>query len=391
MRILFLTSRLPYPPNRGDRLRAFNFLKQLATEHEITLISFIADPEEQKHRAVLEKYCQQIELKWMKPRRSVLSVLLNFWRGEPLQALYYRLPAMDQLVNEVLASNNFDLAYIHLFRMAPYMVEHTDLYRIVDLTDVISTEVQHSLPYRGLASRLLYTIERPRIERFERWAAENFEETWLISPADQRLLAEKCPNANLLVIPNGVDTERFFPTGEQPIRNSMIFVGHLGVFHNIDAAEYLAKQILPRVQAHIPDSSLRIVGAEPAPQIRRLDEDPAVTVTGFVPDLNAELNRAAVFVAPLRFAAGIQNKVLEAMAAGRPVVTSPMINQGLGAKPNEEIILAEGPEETARQIIHLLQNDSERRKIGEAGKQFVQMTYRWDQILARVRTLQSTL
>jgi glycosyltransferase involved in cell wall biosynthesis len=297
---------------------------------------------------------------------------------------------MVQLVNEVLASNSYDLAYIHLFRMAPYMIGHTDLYRIVDLTDVISTEVQASLPYRSLASRLLYTIEKPRIERFEKWVAENFEETWLISPADRQNLAEKCPQANLQVIPNGVDTARFFPTGEPPIPNSMIFVGHLGVFHNIDAAQFLATQILPRVQTHIPACTLRIVGAEPALQIKRLGEDPAVTVTGFVPDLNAELNRAALFVAPLRFAAGIQNKVLEAMAAGLPVVTSPMINQGLGAEPDGEIVLAEGSEETARQVVNLLQDENRRRKIGDAGKRFVQRTFRWDSVLERVRALRST-
>ena len=124
----------------------------------------------------------------MPPWRSKLSVILNIWHPEPLQALYYRNAAMDGLVYHTLASNRFDIVYVHLFRMAPYVANNSDLYRIADLTDTISREVSLSLPYRGIASRVLYSIERPRIERYERWLAENFEETWLTSPKDKDFL-----------------------------------------------------------------------------------------------------------------------------------------------------------------------------------------------------------
>jgi sugar transferase (PEP-CTERM/EpsH1 system associated) len=341
--------------------------------------------------AALEAYCEAVQVVSMSPARSALSVASNLWRREPLQALYYRSGAMQRLVAEVTSRTAFDAAYVHLFRMAPYVKHLTGMYRIVDLTDVISKEISLSLPYRGLASRLLYSLEKPRIARYERWVAQNFEETWLISEADRKLLAAACPGANIRVVPNGVDLALFRPTGQVSVPNSLIFVGHMGVFHNIDAAIHLVTEVLPLVQAQIPDCKLKIVGAEPDPQVRRLGHDPSVTVTGFVPDLNKQLNQAAVFVAPLRFAAGIQNKVLEAMAAGTPVVTTSLINQGLGAQPDHELLLADDAASTAQQIVFVLQDREHREQIAQAGRQFVVQKYSWAHAVERVGAIEEQL
>ncbi|NBD35707.1 MAG: glycosyltransferase, partial [Chloroflexi bacterium] len=231
----------------------------------------------------------------------------------------------------------------------------------------------------------------PRIVRYERWVARHFEETWLISEADREGLAAACPGANVRVITNGVDTETFQPTDQPPAPHNVVFVGHMRVFHNIDAAVHLAQEILPRVRQQIPDATLTLVGANPAPQISRLGEDPAVTVTGFVADLNAVLNAGAVFAAPLRFAAGVQNKVLEAMAAGRPVVTTSIVNAGLGAKPGRHLLVADDPDATASQIVKLFQDASLSSRIGQAGRQFVQQTFTWDQAVRRMREIEATL
>jgi sugar transferase (PEP-CTERM/EpsH1 system associated) len=388
MRILCLASRLPYPPDRGDRLRALNFIKQLSHEHELSLVSFVADASEYEHQQALLTYCREVRVLLMHRYRSAMSVLLNLWRRDPLQTLYYRSGAMRRLVGEVLAENQFDVVYVHLFRMAPYVAGYPNLYRVVDLTDVISQEVVRSLPYRGLAWRLLYSLERPRIERYERYVAETFEETWLISDADRRVLAADCPAANIRVVANGVDLERFYPTGHPAEPNSLIFVGHLGVFHNVDAAVHLVRDVLPRVRRQIPGCTLTLAGAEPSAQVVRLGEVPGVRVTGFVPDLNEHLNRAAVFVAPLRFAAGVQNKVLEAMAAGRPVVTTSVVNAGLGAQPGEEVMVSDDVTATAAQVIALLRNAELQTRIGEAGRRFVRRKYDWGQVVRRMNEIE---
>lgn len=391
MRILCLTSRLPFPPDRGDRLRAYNFIRRLSRDHDLTLVSFIADNAEQANVADLQEICQAVHVVHRDARRSALAALLNAWRRQPLQALYYRSAAMQRLIDRVRAGGQFDAVYVHLFRMAPYVAGVEGVYRIVDLTDVISVEIGRSMPYRGLASRLLYAAERPRIARFERQVAQQFEEVWLISEADRRILAGQCPAANIRVVTNGVDAARFYPTGQARYPRSLVFVGHLRVFHNVDAVTHLARDILPLVRAQVPDCTLTIVGADPAPEVHRLAADPAVTVTGFVPDLNQYLNQAALFVAPLRFAAGVQNKVLEAMATATPVVTTTLVNDGLGASAGEELIVADGAAATARQVVALLGDPSLASRIGQAGLAFVQRAYSWDRVAQRVSAIEDSL
>jgi sugar transferase (PEP-CTERM/EpsH1 system associated) len=391
MRILCLTSRLPYPPDRGDRLRAYNFIKRLSQDHELSLVSFIVKESERDHLGALRAYCQDVQVLMLDRRQSALSVALNLWRRAPLQALYYRSGAMRRLIGHVLADGDFDAAYVHLFRMAPYLADWSNGYRVVDLTDVISQEVIRSLPYRDLVWRGIYGLDRPRIERYERDVAYSFEETWLISDADRRVLAASCPEANIQVVTNGVDVGRFHPTGGQSEPNSLIFVGHLRVFHNVDAVTHLVGDVLPLVRQQVPECTLKIVGANPDSQVQRLASDPAVTVTGFVEDLNGYLNRATVFAAPLRFAAGVQNKVLEAMAAARPVVTSSIVNDGLGGQPGQDILTADDAEATARQIVALLRDEELRARIGRAGLEFVRRKYSWEHVAARMGAIEQLL
>jgi glycosyltransferase involved in cell wall biosynthesis len=315
-------------------------------------------------------------------------VLLNIWRREPLQTLYYRDFTMKALVDETLSQGAFEAVYVHLFRMAPYVIDRGGLYRIVDLTDVISREIAQSLSYRDPLTRWLFTLERGRVARYEQKVAERFEEVWFISDTDREVLRASCPDANLVVVRNGVDTEQFFPTDLPHIPDRLIFVGHMGVFHNVDAAQFLVQEIIPLVRNQIPECDLDLVGASPAPEVTELQRQPGVTVTGYVPDLNDYLNQAAVFVAPLRFAAGVQNKVLEAMAAGLPVVTTSVVNAGLGAQPGVEALIGDDAESISRHIVALLSSESLRMEIGGAGLRFVRRRYRWDQVSERVQAIE---
>lgn len=384
MRILFLTSRLPYPPNRGDRLRAFHFIKSLSRQHDVHLISFISNEIEKVNIEPLRSYCKDVQVVTKSKLQSILSVALNIWKPLPLQALYYRSSSMQALIDQKLREQPFDLIYVHLFRMAPFVVKTQQIYRVIDLTDVISREIKRSLSYRGVTSRLLYALEGNRIRRYESFVGTKFEEIWLISEADKIEMINICHQANIEVVTNGIDSHQFFPNGDSPQLNSIIFTGHFGVAHNIDAALQLAYQVLPLVQNVIPGSTLSLVGAEPSPEVLKLDKLPGVRVTGFVEDLNIYLNRASVFAAPLRFAAGIQNKVLEAMAAARPIITTSLVNEGLGATPGEHLIIANTPQEMAQQIITLFQNPESTNSLGRSARRFVISRYSWDKVLQRV-------
>ncbi len=387
MRLLFLTARLPYPPNRGDRLRAYHFIRELSREHRITLLSFVADDSESGLLAGLRPFCDSIQLVHLPQRQSVIGAARGLWRRESLQSLYYHSPHMQKAVDGLMATNSFDAVYVHLFRMAQYVRRHESVYRIVDLTDVISTEIARSLPYRDALWRAVYRVELPRIQKAELAATQTADETWVISVAERRALADLGATGPVEVVPNGIDVLRFHPTSQRRTPNTLIFVGHLGVLHNIDAAEHLAQDILPLVRQEIPTAQLKIVGAEPGERVRRLAELPGVDVLGHVANLNDALNSASLFVAPLRFAAGVQNKVLEAMAAGLAVVTTSCVNEGLVAEDGQHLVIADGTEPTATAVITLLRNTAQRDALGEAGRLFVTSTFSWNRVTERLQTI----
>jgi sugar transferase (PEP-CTERM/EpsH1 system associated) len=389
MKLLFLTSRLPYPPNRGDRLRTYHLLSQLAQEHEITLVSFVTSKEEATQGGALDPLCAAKHLIVRPQPRSQLTTVANFWRRQPMQALYYRSRRMQNLVDQLLAEEEFDAVYAHLFRMAPYIDKCQDIYRVVDLTDVISHEIAASLPYRPVPSRLVYRLELPRIASYERQVAAWAEEAWLISERDRAQLAQGQPAANLHVVPNGVDLHRFYPMAGKTAEMRLLFVGHLDVFHNVDAAHYLMQEIFPRVRMRLPGCRLDIVG--PGRGIKNSSLDHGVRVRGFVPDLNQALNEAAVFVAPLRFSAGVQNKVLEAMAAGLPVVTTKNVNDGLGAQAGKELLLGENTTDLVRAIVRLLENEPLRKRMGQAGRTLISERFSWRVAQDRMRHIEQQL
>lgn len=395
MRLLFLTSRLPYPPNRGDRYRVFNFLKRLSADHEIELISLIEDESERVNAQRLTAYCRNVHAVPQSRRQSILTVVRNAWRQTPLQVSYYQSGAMRRKVDEVTAEASFDAVYVHLFRMAPYATRLRNIYRIVDLTDVISAEIKLSLPYRGLFSRALHAVEQARIERHERAVAEDCDEAWLISERDRQTLARSCPQANLHVVPNGVNPDQFHTTEDaaepDSDQNLLLFVGNMSVLHNIDAARYLVNEILPLVHKSLPNVRVKVAGAEPAREVIALDRTPVVSVTGYVDDLNRALNEAAVFVAPLRFAAGVQNKVIDAMAAGRAVVTTGIVNQGIGAVPGRDLLVADEPAALAAHVVALCRDPDRRRNLGAAARLYAREHFQWDLVAERMRMIEASL
>ncbi len=387
MRILFLTARLPYPPNRGDRLRAYHFLRVLSRQHRVSLLSFVSDAAEAGLLAGLRPFCEDVQLVHRAPWQSAVGVGLNVWRPTPLQSLYYRSSTMQGAVDRLLDRGGFDLVYVHLFRMAQYVSERRAPFRVLDLTDVISGEIERSLPFRSPFWRLVYRLELPRVRRYEREMAGRFDETWVISEAERAALAGEGGPGRVAVVTNGVESERFRPQQQPAAAPVLAFVGHMGVLHNVDAAERLAQEVLPRVRAAVPEAQLRLIGAEPGPRVLALAGEPGVRVLGHVADLNAALGEAAVFVAPLRFAAGVQNKVLEAMAAGLPVVTTATVNEGLGATTNEHLLLAEDEAATATAVVGLLGDAAARARLGAAGRAYVRAHFRWEGVLERVEEI----
>ncbi len=288
----------------------------------------------------------------------------------------------------LLAAGQFDAAYVHLFRMAPYLQEEKALYRILDLTDLISLEVQSSLPFQSALWRSIYRIEGPRIADYERRSASAYDEVWFISARDRRLFTAAGVSANTQVVSNGT-AGAYLQQDRVPVsRNRLLFLGNLRVKHNVDALVYLVQDIFPLILEGAPDCELEIVGAGENAALKRLESRPNVHVRGYVADLAPVFAASAVAVAPLRFSAGVQNKVVEAMAAGLPVVTSGNVAAGLGADSAGDLLVADDAPSFAAAVLQLLNDKELRRRLGTSGRLFVERNHASKTAVDRLRQIE---
>jgi sugar transferase (PEP-CTERM/EpsH1 system associated) len=391
MQILFLTSRLPFPPDRGDKLRTFQFLRLFARDHEVTLLSFIENEKERQLAKKLADYCKNIHLLPLPAWKSGKNVIANFWQALPLQTLYYQSWQMQEVVENLLSTSSFDVAYLHLFRMAQYLENHAEIYRILDLTDLVSYEIRNSIPYQSTIWQLIYRFELPRIVQYEKRITTLFDEVWFISQRDRALLLEDRQQINSQVVPHG--TSEIFTSVKQDLTGPLkiLFVGNLEVWHNVDAVTYMAEQIMPLLLQAAPGLEFQIIGAGDKRKVLALDTLPGVCVVGYVSDLKTVFRQNAIAVAPLRFSAGVQNKVIESMSAGLPVVTTSNVNAGLDALPERDLLVADNAQDFAYQVLRLVRDGIFRQRLGEAGRAFVKAHFSTQKASDRLLTIRSQL
>lgn len=384
MRILFLTSRMPSPPVGGDRFRVYHLLRTAAEAgHCVDLVTFDDGRMEPAALEPLRRFTSSYEIVHQPKAVSWWRAACAIPTRMPLQAAYYRSEEMSRRVARAFDRNPPDVVYTHLFRMAPYALAEQarrDARWILDLTDVISGGIERSLPYRRGPQQWLYREEGRRIARYEALVAPRFDDCWVISEAEASALRDLAPQAPIRVIPNGFEPERNIVA---PLRDaaSLLFFGNHDVLHNRDAARFLATEILPLVRESIPGVTLDIAG-KGAEGLGSWVRRPGVRVLGFVPDLDRELRRASLFVAPHRFAAGVQNKVLQALSAGTPVVTTPVVHQGLAPAPDDVFRVGADASAIASHVVALLRDPREAARLGERGRVWACARFNWHESLS---------
>ncbi len=395
--LLYLVHRLPYPPNKGDKVRSFNLLKHLAKRHRVYLGTFIDDPDDEAHLETVRSYCADTHIARLSPRAAKLRSLSGLLSGEALSLPYYRNAALRAWVERTCAAVPIDAAVVFSSVMADYIPDMARLPTFVDFVDMDSAKwSQYATTHRWPLS-WLYRREGERLLAFERAVAVQARYSFFVTEAECELFRNAAPECagRIDAMCNGVDAEFFSPDhvlaspyrdGEIPV----VFTGAMDYWPNVDAAVWFAGEVLPRLRQRHPDVRFYIVGRSPDSAVQALaGED--VVVTGTVADVRPHLAHAAVVVAPLRIARGIQNKVLEAMARARPVVASVACAGPIAATQGEELFAADTVADYVAHIESLLADRAHADNIGRAARQRVLASYSWDAHLALIdRYLEQT-
>ena len=382
MKILFLCQRVPYPPTKGEKIRAYHHFTQLARRHEIHLACLADTRADEEHVAFLRERCASVDVVYRSPRDANLLALTALLTGRSLSVSAFESGALHRLVASRVRDCRPDLLFAYSSAMAPYANGRTGLPRAIDFVDADSEKWRAYGRVRSFPQSTLYALEAERLARFEADVATRFEASFFVSRAEADIVQRRTSRRDLRVIPMGVDLEYFRPDpGDgRPREPAIVFTGVMSYYPNVDAAVTFAREVLPIVRARVPDARFVVVGKDPGPEVRRLARLPGVEVTGTVPDVRPYLAAASVAVAPFRIARGVQNKVLEAMASALPVVGTRLAFQGLEAEEADGVRMADTPEELAREIGALLLDPDRRRALGRSARLYVERHHHWERI-----------
>jgi len=387
MKLLVLLSRFPYPLDKGDKLRAYHQLRYLAERHEICLFALTDEDVPAAAQAAVRSLCRGgLVVHRLRRPGIARNMARALARGWPLQVGYfYDAPAQRQ-VNGLLGDFRPDHVYCQLIRMAEYLRPHAGrLPMTLDYMDVFSAGMRRRSAQAPRWQRPVLALEAQRLLRYEAAAFDWFSHRTIISDQDRQLIQHPDRNEIHLVL-NGIDTEFFRPQPTAAKAYDLLFCGNMNYHPNVDAACFLAEEILPLVRRRHPAARLLVAGTTPAPRVQAL-ASAQVEVSGWVPDIRAAYAAARVFVAPMRVGTGLQNKLLEALAMALPCVTTPLANNALGGTDGQELRVALGAPALAEAIVGLLDDAAQAEVMAGRGHAFVKRHYTWAGATARLEVL----
>lgn len=393
--LLLLCHRIPYPPNKGDKIRAFHLLHHLAQHFAIYLATFIDDPQDWPYREEVGKYCADALFLPLHPARSRLRSLPALLAGKPLSLPYYSSSGMQRWVDRVVAERGIERVLVYSSTMAQFVEPHLHRmpHSVIDFVDVDSDKWAQYATTRRWPMSQVYRREARCLLAYERHLAASFSVSLFVSVAEAEAFRRLAPESAVRVrhCNNGVNADYFCPAPDRdnPYQAGapvIVFTGAMDYWPNVDAAEWFAQRVMPGLRREHPDATFYIVGSNPSRRVLKLADLPGVAVTGRVEDIRPYLQYADVAVAPMRVARGVQNKVLEAMAMARPVIASSRGLEGIAARVDEEVLLADEVEDYHRAIGGLLDGQAG-STLGQAARRHVVAHYDWANNLPEVSAL----
>jgi len=356
--------------------------------HDVTVATIARSRQELKQGGGLASHCSRYIAGHISLAGGWLKALAFAVSARPSSLGYFYDSRLHKSMEQLLKTQTFDLIWVHCSSVAQYVFNYNGCPRIMDFGDMDSEKWFQFAQQRCFPLSLIYRLEGIRLRRYEKELARRFNCSTVVSRGEQRILNSFGFPISSVVIPNGVDLQYFSGSSSQEYdRSTLIFLGRMDYYPNVDAVTYFCRSILPLVQKELPETQFLIVGSNPNGRVRSLASMPGVVVTGAVPDVRPYLKKAALSVAPLRIACGIQNKVLESMAMGVPVVASSGASDGIDAAENEHLLVDDSPEGFASKVISLLKDPELRNQLADAGRRRVASAHSWDNCLSMLSDL----
>jgi len=396
--LLFLAHRIPYPPNKGDKLRSYHVLKHLAKRYRVHVGTFIDDADDWQHVCTVKALCGgEMLCLPLSPRRAKLRSVVGLATGEALALPYYRNARMTRWVEDLVERKRVRRVVVFSSPMAQYVNDLEDVERLIDFVDVDSDKWNQYAKASGRGMAWIYRREAERLLAFERYSASRAIASVFVTRPESALFRRLAGDliSPVLTVENGVDAEFFSPdhtdapAGWRHRRgdagnHSVVFTGAMDYKPNIDAAAWFSREVLPLIRHQLPDATFWIVGARPTAEVRSLARADEIHVTGTVAEVRPYLAHAGVVVVPMRLARGIQNKALEAMAMAAATVVSNTSALAINAVPGRDFQVADDADGFARAVVELLNDPVARAALGSAGRQAVLENYDWSRNLARI-------
>lgn len=394
MRVLFLAHRLPYPPDKGDKIRSFRELEELSSRHELDLFCFYDDTNDRRYLREVNRYCRVVyaePVSWLRSRIRALRAL--FW-GRPFTTAFFYSPTMARRVRGAINDRKYDLIFVYGSAVAQYVQGVNHVPRVLDLVDVDSDKWRQYARYSRAPVSWIWSAEASRLGEYENRIVREFSMTLVSTLAEADLLRRSGGDARIEHLENRFDTTYLDPAKVSvpeelaSCRPYLIFTGSMDYFPNVDAVEMFCREVFPCIRAQVPNAQFLIVGRNPTRIVRKLAQRPGVRVTGAVADIRPYLRGASAAVAPLRIARGIQTKIFEAMAMNLPVVVSSKAATAMPACLRGQVQIEDDPRALARCLIQLLQAKRHESPTARAALvDYVERTNwrgRWDELLSRV-------
>lgn len=372
-RILVLLSRIPYPLDKGDKLRAYQQIVDLSEEFRIVLVCLNTGLIDSKSYGLLNPICENVHVIQLNKISIYCRLLANVFSDKPFQIAYFNSQAAHKELDAIIEKYLPQIVYCQLIRVAEYTKKYSIFEKTLDYMDALSAGMERRVETAPFYLKPIFKSEAKRLKKYEKTIFNYFEKKIIISEHDrEHILHEN--QLEIKVIPNGI-SEDYFEDLLCDKKYDLCFTGNMSYPPNVEGAIYLVKQIIPLLKKPEEVKTL-ISGKSPALRVKRL-QNKNVSISGWVDDMRFSYAESKIFVAPMIIGSGLQNKLLEAMAQGIPCITTSLANEALGAKDKEEILIANTPEEFAEHINQLLESPERRKVIGEKGQNYVKSNFSW--------------